>query len=124
MGVAPFRRAFLGERAVAELVMLAVLHFPEASLRDADGRDRVERQILSMWERTVVDGFTLRRPRAHTEAMTRRGWAVWWTVCLPWGAYAVTTFLLELWRVGDVDVAALHDAYGWRSRGTGTAPGV
>lgn len=116
MHVAPFRRAFLGSPAVSELVMLAVLHCPDASLRDARGRARVERDIVAEWERTVLDGFTLRRTKAYADAMARRGWAVWWNVCLPWGAFVVVRFVLELWKAGDVNIAAMHEACGWRTR--------
>lgn len=118
MEVAPFRRAFLGQRTISELVMLAALHFPEASLRAAGGRRKAEREIIAAWERIVIDGFTIRRANTFSEAMARRGWAVWWNVCLPWAAFVVVRFALEIWKAGEIDIAALHDACGWRRAGT------
>lgn len=119
MHVAPFRRSFLGSRAVAEIVMLAVLHCPDASLRDARGRQRVEAEVAAEWERAVLDGYTLRRAKARAEAMTSRGWAVWWTVCLPWGVFVVVRFVLEIWKAGEIDIATMHEACGWRRSRTG-----
>jgi len=117
--VAPFRRAFLGFPAIAEIVMLAVLHCPDASLRAARGRNRVESEIAAEWERAVLDGFTLRRAEAHAKSSTRRGWAVWWHVCLPWAAFVVVRFVLELWKAGELDIERMHEACGWRKARTG-----
>lgn len=105
-----FRRAILGKRRCAELVMHTLACFPDrelVALKATAGSD-LERQIVKQVEEKVASRYKATGQEPGTYGF------VFLSIVLYWAVSAIVQYLVVQWWKRHFDAAAIRREYGWK----------
>lgn len=105
-----FRRAILGKKRCAELVMHAVASFPDREFKSLNVRQDsdVERQVIKDVERRVAQRYTATGQEPGTYGY------VFLSLVLYWAISAIVQYLVVQWWKRHFDAESIRREYGWK----------
>lgn len=106
-----FRRAVLGKRRCAHLVMLACSEFPDSELRECRQSSAHAKSVEEQLAARVADRY---RTGAYGSLDGTGSYGmVFLSVVLLWAASAIVQYLVIQWWQRHFDAAGMRAAYGW-----------
>jgi hypothetical protein len=105
------RRAVLGKKRCAELLMRACAHFPDAELSALSAKSQGVQDRKKLLEAQVMSGYL----RDHGMQKDNNYGFVFMSVVLAWAVEAIVRYLLSRWFSGRLDVGELRRQCGWEA---------
>lgn len=106
-----FRRALLGKKQCAELVMLTVSEFPEADLQACAQGSDYEKTLVGELITRVASRFADNRIASGKQEYT----FAFMSVILLWAVSAIVQHLVTQWWDRHFSAETIRAQYGWRS---------
>lgn len=104
-----FRRAILGKRRCAHLVMMSLANFPDRELVGAAPSSAADRQARKQLAATVEAKF-----RETAQEVTGTYNAVFMTIVLAWAIKLIVAYLISAWFKRQFSIEEIRERYGWK----------